>query len=62
MGEPQIIARVGRSPDRPERLALFHPNGSVSTWFARDETREDIAAVLLKGGMVLRDDDTVVKA
>jgi hypothetical protein len=58
---PEIIARVGRTEDRPERLALLRPDGSVSNWFARDETREDIAAALAKAGMTLRDDDTVVR-
>jgi hypothetical protein len=58
---PEIIARVGRTEDRPERLALLRPDGTVSNWFARDETREDIAAALAKAGMTLRDDDTVVR-
>lgn len=40
----------------------MRPDGSVSNWFAYDETREEIAAVLAKSGMVLRSDDTVVRA
>jgi hypothetical protein len=56
-----IIARLVRTPDRPERLALIKPDGRVSNWFAYDDTREDIAAVLAKAGLTLRDDDTVVR-
>jgi folate-binding Fe-S cluster repair protein YgfZ len=55
----EIIARLGRTTERPERLALLRPNGTVSNWFAHDETREEIAAALAAAGLVLRDDDTV---
>lgn len=58
----EIIARIGRTEDRPERLALIHTDGSVSNWFAQDETREEIAAALATAGLLLRDDDTVVRA
>jgi hypothetical protein len=57
-----IVARLGRASDRPERLALLRSDGTVSCWFARNETREEIAAVLAKSGLVLRDDDTVTQA
>jgi hypothetical protein len=31
----------------------------VTNWFARDETREEIATALARAGLILRDDDTV---
>ena len=60
--ETTIIARLGRHKSRPERLALISPTGKPLNWFALDETREHLAAVLAKAGMTLRDDDTVVRA
>jgi hypothetical protein len=57
-----IIGRLGRHSDRRERLALLRPDGTVSGWFARDATREEIVAALAKSGLVLRDDDTVTRA
>jgi hypothetical protein len=58
----EIICRLARSPQRPERLALIRPDGSIGGHFRRDETREEIAASLAEAGYVLRDDDTVVRA
>ena len=55
----RIVARLGRTMERPERLALIYPDGTVSNWFATDETREQIALALARAGLVLRDDDTV---
>jgi hypothetical protein len=58
-----VITRLGRHSARPERLALLRSDGTVSCWFARNATREEIAAALAKsGGLVLRDDDTVIRA
>ena len=37
----EIIGRLGRTKERPERLALLRPDGTVSNWFARDEKRGD---------------------
>jgi hypothetical protein len=56
-----ILARLVRTPERPERLALIRPDGRVSNWFACDDTREDIAAILADAGLTLRTDDTVVR-
>jgi hypothetical protein len=58
--EEMVVGRLTRLPQRPERLALVHADGQVSNWFARDQTREDIRAILHRDGLVLRDDDTVV--
>ena len=55
-----VIAYLGRHPDRPERWALMRPDGSVSNWFARDETRREIADLLAQVGMTLRNDGSVV--
>jgi hypothetical protein len=57
-----IIAHLGRHTDRPERLALLRADGTVSSWFPRNATREEIAAARAKSGLVLRDDDTVIQA
>ncbi len=58
----RIVGRLGRTLERPERLALIYPDGTVSNWFAWDETREEIAVVLARAGLILRDDDTVERA
>jgi hypothetical protein len=58
----EVIATIGYHPSRPERLALLHPDGSVSNYFGQDETREQIACILAAHRMILRDDDTVVMA
>ena len=47
----EIIGRLGRTKERPERLALLRPDGTVSNWFAHDETREEIAAALAAAGL-----------
>jgi hypothetical protein len=57
-----VIGRLGRHSERPERLALITPDGTVNCWFARNATREEIAAALAKNRLVLRDDDTVIRA
>ena len=56
------IGRLGRHESHPERLALILPDGRVSNWFADDQTREQIAAVLRANGLILQDDDAVVRA
>ncbi len=55
------IGFVARHPERPERLALWHRDGSLSNWFARDLTREAIAAILATYGFRLADDDSVTR-
>lgn len=57
-----IIARVGHSKSRTDRLALLHPDGNVSNYFDREWTRVEVAAWLAEKGLVLRADDTVVRA
>ena len=58
----EIIGRLARHPNRPERFALLHLDGSVSNYFAIDDTREFCAGVLAKHGLTLHDDDTVTRA
>ena len=58
----RIVAYLGRHPSRPDRLALMRPDGSVSNWFARDQSRREIADLLAQVGMILRDDGSVVQA
>jgi hypothetical protein len=53
----EVIGRIGYHPSRPERLSLIKPDGAVSSWFARDATRDEVAAILAANGMTLRDDD-----
>lgn len=57
----EIIGRLERTTQRPERLALVRLDGSVSSWFARDMQRDDVATVLARHGLALRDDDSVVR-
>lgn len=55
-----IIARVGHSKSRTDRLALLHPNGNLSNYFDRAWTRTEVAAFLADKGLILQSDDTVV--
>jgi hypothetical protein len=60
--EHEIIGRLGTHKRHPERLCLMHPNGEPSNWYGHGVTRAEIAASLADAGMILRDDDTVVRA
>lgn len=55
------IGYLARDPARPERWTLFHRDGKASNRFGREQDRAEIAAVLAEAGMMLRDDDTVVR-
>ncbi len=53
------VFRLGHHPRRTDHPALLDQRGeAVCTW-AVDESREEIAAILKRGGYVLHDDDTV---
>ncbi|EHM01225.1 hypothetical protein HMPREF9946_02186 [Acetobacteraceae bacterium AT-5844] len=54
------IAFLAVRPDRPERLALFRPDGALSNTFGADESREEIAAMLARNGLRLLTDGSVV--
>jgi hypothetical protein len=58
----ETLATLGRHKDHPERLSLISPTGKRLNMFALDETRERIAAVMKEQGLILRDDNTVVRA
>jgi hypothetical protein len=58
----EIVGRVGTHKRHPERLCLMHPNGQPSNWYAQGWTRIEVAQSLADNGMILRDDDTVVRA
>jgi hypothetical protein len=45
------VGFISRRKDRPERLALFHANGALSSTFGMDETMDDLRAALAKAGM-----------
>ena len=57
------IGRIGFHQSRPERLALIRPDGSVSNWFALDDTMETVAAVIVAKlpGSVVQNDGTVTR-
>jgi len=47
------IGFIGSRQDRPERLALFRADGSLSNTFAIDETIETLRQALLAAGLVV---------
>lgn len=47
------IGFIGSRRDRPERLALFRADGSLSNTFAIDETIETLRPALLAAGLVV---------
>ena len=59
----EIIGRIGFHQSRPERLALMRPDGCVSNWFARDDTMETVAAVIVAQlpGSVVQSDGIVTR-
>jgi hypothetical protein len=58
----EIIGKIVMAQRRPERFALMFPNGDVSNFFPMGLTREQVVADLAAHGMIVRDDDTVVRA
>lgn len=57
----EVVGRVGHAPGHPERWALIRANGEVSNLFARDASRQDVAAILEQSGFTLLDDGTVIE-
>jgi hypothetical protein len=55
-----FIARGSGGSFGLERWALYRPDGTYAGSFAFDETREQVAASLLKMSAKLLDDDSVV--
>ena len=47
------IGFIGRRDDRPERLALFKADGSLSNTFRIDETIETLRPALAAAGMAV---------
>lgn len=58
----EIIGRIGFHKRHPERFALMHPNGDASNFFPLGMAREQVVADLAEHGMVVQDDDSVVRA
>lgn len=55
------VGFVARRPDRPERLALFRPDGSLSNSFGQDEDLAAVAAILARSGLRLLPDGSVIR-
>lgn len=55
------VGFIATRPDRPERLALFRPDGTLSNSFGQDEGRAEIAAILAPAGYHLLEDGSVVR-
>lgn len=55
------VGFVARRAGRPERLALFRADGSLSNTFAQDETMESLRPILARSGLTLRADGVVVR-
>ena len=51
----------GRLVRRPERAAPVQADGRLSNGFAFDQTRQEAEEILRQNGLVLRDDDSVVR-
>jgi hypothetical protein len=55
------VGFVAARADRPERLALFRADGSLSNTFAIDDTLDTLRPVLAASGLTLREDGVVVR-
>ena len=47
------VGYIARRRDRPERLALFRPDGTLSSSFARDEGLDAIRTSLAAHGLAV---------
>jgi len=47
------IGFIGRRKDRPERLALFGADGSLSNTFSPDDTLDTLRPLLASGGLTV---------
>lgn len=56
-----IIGKIGRHPDRPERLAAIGLDGKRIATYAVDETLEQIIAGLRERGFDVNAEDNVVR-
>jgi len=48
-----VVGFLSRRAARPERLAMFMPNGDLSNTFGIDDTAETLAPMLVEWGFVL---------
>lgn len=55
------VGFVARRVDRPERLALFRRDGSLSNSFTQDDTLDTLRPILAGNGLTLREDGIVVR-
>ena len=59
--DARAVGILGSDPKRSGRWTLFELNGAECARFAQDQTRQQIAEMFAKHGMLLRDDDTVLR-
>lgn len=57
----RAVGILASDPKRSGRWTLFDPIGAEYARFAQDQTREQIAEMVAKHGMLLRDNDIVVR-
>ncbi|NMJ42810.1 hypothetical protein GWK16_16310 [Roseomonas sp. JC162] len=57
----EAVGYVSRRVDRPERLALFRADGTISNTFGIEDTYETLRPVFAEHGMTLREDGIVVR-
>jgi hypothetical protein len=63
--QEQVVGYIARREGGSlglERWALYRADGSLSNTFAADEDRDAVKALLASAGLILRDDDSVVRA
>lgn len=44
------------------RWRIWHANGNPSNTLARDESRDDLKAILARYGLTLRDDNSIIRS
>lgn len=59
--DPEIVGTLGTHPRYPGRLAILHPDGALSNTFGLGETRDEVATLLRRLGMELRDDNSIIR-
>lgn len=55
------VGFIARRADRPERLALFRADGSLSNTFGVADTLDTLRPALAASGLTVREDGVVVR-
>jgi hypothetical protein len=62
VGQAVGVWRLGDHPRRRDHSAVLRPDGEVANTFGAGDSVDAIRAILLQGGFVLHEDNTITRA